>query len=438
MKTTSHPKADIMIVDDKVDNLRVLDGMLKLNGYKVRGAASGATSIKAVKLSPPDLILLDVMMPDMNGYEVCRRLKADNDERVRNIPVIFISALGDTVDKVRAFSAGGVDYITKPFEMKEVIARIDTHLTLRRLQSKLEDLVKERTRHLREALARQEALAAGYSRFVPPEFLQFLDRDDITTVELGDHVQMEMTILFADIRSFTTLSEQMTPQDSFRFINAYLSRVGPIIRAHNGFIDKYIGDAIMALFPNSVDDALQAAIKMLETVAEYNKTRQRPGRRPIAIGIGLHKGPVTLGVVGESKRMEHTVISDSVNLAARLEGLTKLYGASIIISRETLEKSANADAYNVRCLGETGVKGKRKTIAVAEILDGSDPNTMARKLRTRADFEAGLRHFQNGNDRQAKEFFERAFANCLNDKAARHYLKRVNHRLTFGDGFEYA
>ena len=436
MNTISKPKADIMIVDDMVDNLRVLDGMLKQGGYKVRGAANGAASIKAIKLSPPDLILLDIMMPDMNGYEVCKRLKEDDDERVRNIPVIFISALGGTVDKVKAFSVGGVDYITKPFEMEDVLARVDTHLTLRRLRSELEDLVAERTRHLQEALARQEALAAGYSRFVPPEFLQFLDKDDITTVELGDHVQMEMTILFADIRSFTTLSEQMNPQDSFRFINAYLNRVGPIIRAHNGFIDKYIGDAIMALFPNSVDDALQAAIEMLETVAEYNKTRQRPGRPPIAIGIGLHKGPVTLGVVGESQRMEHTVVSDAVNLASRLEGLTKLYGASIIISRETLEKTVNVDVYNVRCLGETGVKGKRKTIAVAEILDGSDPNTTARKLRTRADFEAGLRHFQNGNDQKAKDFFERAYANCLNDKAARHYLKRVKHRLAFGDLFE--
>ena len=98
METFSQPKADIMIVDDKVDNLRVLDGMLKLSGYKVRGAANGATSIKAVKLSPPDLILLDIMMPDMDGYEVCKRLKADDDERVRNIPVIFISALGEAVD----------------------------------------------------------------------------------------------------------------------------------------------------------------------------------------------------------------------------------------------------------------------------------------------------------------------------------------------------
>ena len=426
-----------MIVDDKVDNLRVLDGMLKQNGYKVRGAVNGTASLKAIKLSPPDLILLDIMMPDMDGYEVCKRLKADDDERVRNIPVIFISALGETVDKVKAFSVGGVDYITKPFQMEELAARIETHLTLRRLQSNLENLVEDRTRHLQEALARQEALATGYSRFVPPEFLQFLDRDDITTVDLGDHVQMEMTILFTDIRSFTSLSEQMSPQDNFRFINAYLGRMGPVIRAHNGFIDKYIGDAIMALFPNSVDDALQAAIEMLETVAAYNKTRQRPGRQPIAIGIGLHKGPVTLGVVGEAQRMEHTVISDAVNLASRLEGLTKLYGASIIISRETLEQASNAGAYKVRCLGETDVKGKRTTIAVAEILDGSDPKIVDRKMRTRSDFEAGLRHFQNGRDEEAKDLFERAYANCLNDKAARHYLKRVKHRLAFGDLFEY-
>ncbi|HEY84550.1 MAG TPA: adenylate/guanylate cyclase domain-containing response regulator [Chloroflexi bacterium] len=430
-------KADIMVIDDTLDNLRVLNGILNLNGYKVRGAPNGTMGIKAVKLSPPDLILLDIMMPDMDGYEVCRRLKSDDDERIRNIPVIFISALDQAVDKVKAFSVGAVDYVTKPFQMEDVVARIETHLTLRRLQSQLELLVKERTSHLEEALARQEALAAGYSRFVPPEFLQFLNRDDITTVELGDQIQMEMTILFADIRSFTTLSEQMSPQDNFNFINAYLSRVGPVIRAHNGFIDKYIGDEIMALFPTSVDDALQAAIAILETVAEYNKTRQRPGRQAIAIGIGLHKGPVTLGVVGEAQRLEHTVISDAVNLAARLEGLSKLYGASIIVSRETLESAANPAAYRVRCLGETDVKGKQKAIAVAEILDGSVPDAIARKLQTKADFEAGLQYFQNSNYRMAKEAFERASANNLNDKAVRHYLKRVNYRLAFDDALEW-
>ena len=182
----------------------------------------------------------------------------------------------------------------------------------------------------------ESELTDAAKRFVPHEFLNFLGHKSIVDVQLGDQVQQEMSIMFADIRNFATFSERMSPKENFDFINDYLNRVGPVIRAHQGFIDKYIGDAVMALFPNTADDALQAAIAMQKQVSLYNWERQQQGDGAIAIGIGLHTGSLMLGTIGESERMESTVIADAVNLASRLESLTKTYGASILISGDTL------------------------------------------------------------------------------------------------------
>lgn len=141
-----------------------------------------------------------------------------------------------------------------------------------------------------------------------------------------------MSVLFANIRSFTSLSEKMTPADNFKFINAYLSRMQPVINQHHGFIDKYIGDAIMALFSGDADNAVQAGIAMLQKLAEYNQSRQRSGYVPIQIGIGINTGLLMLGTVGGEERMDGTVISDAVNRASRIEGMTKMYGATLLIT----------------------------------------------------------------------------------------------------------
>ena len=291
----------ILIVDDTRANLRLLAGMLAKQGYKVRPVPNGPLALSAAKLDPPDLILLDINMPGMNGYEVCRRLKAD--EETSDIPIIFISALDDTTDKVKAFMMGGVDYITKPFKIEEVIARVETHLTLRNLQKQLEQMNEQLEQRVKERTAELAQLNTYYEYFVPREFLAFLQKNSILEVRLGDQVQQELSVMFADIRGFTTLSEQLTPQATFHFINEYLSWVSPVIRQHKGFIDKYIGDAIMALFPYQAENALQAAIAMLKQVAKYNVYRQKRNASAIHIGIGLHTGHLMLGIIGEQERM---------------------------------------------------------------------------------------------------------------------------------------
>jgi len=291
---------------------------------------------------------------------------------------------------------------------------------------------------LENALIHQYDITLSYSRFVPREFLHFLGKRDITEVRLGDQIQQMMAVLFCDIRSFTTLSEQMTPQENFNFINAYLNRVSPIIRTENGFIDKYIGDAVMALFPKSAEDAVRAAIAIQKEVADYNKTRIATGKQPIKIGIGLHTGKVMLGTVGEEQRMEGTVISDAVNLASRMEGLTKTYNASIVMSEYILYaldqniKNQRSSQFTIRFLDRVTVKGKKEPVSVFEILDGEKEERIAMKLKTRPEFEMGLFHYQYKEFTDAKQYFEEVLELDPADDAARLYLHRINSFIEYG------
>ncbi|MBW6460365.1 MAG: adenylate/guanylate cyclase domain-containing protein, partial [Bacteroidales bacterium] len=201
-----------------------------------------------------------------------------------------------------------------------------------------------------------ENINRANSRFVPKQFLDFLGKENITEIQLGDQVQKEMTILFSDIRDFTALSETMSPKENFNFINNYLGYMEPVIRNNNGFIDKFMGDSIMALFPDKSEDAINAAIEMKIKLMEYNEIMSQFGKPSIDAGIGIHTGLLMLGIIGGEGRMDGTVISDAVNLAARLEGLTKIYGSSIIITEDTLIKLSDPSQYHFRFLDIVKVK----------------------------------------------------------------------------------
>ena len=267
-------------------------------------------------------------------------------------------------------------------------------------------------------------LNQAFSRFVPRQFLQLLDKKSLIDVQLGDQVQQEMSVLFSDIRDFTTLSESMTPQENFNFINAYLSRMEPAIIENQGFIDKYIGDAIMALFGGSADDAVKAAITMLQCLTEYNQQLIQSGNVPISIGIGINTGSLMLGTVGGQQRMDGTVISDDVNLASRLEGLTKFYRVSLLISQQTLGRLGNPMEYCIRFIEKTTVKGKSKAVAVFEVFDGDEPELKQRKLTTKAVFEEGLFFYYKQAFREAIKHFEMVLSINPRDTVAQIYLER--------------
>lgn len=207
-------------------------------------------------------------------------------------------------------------------------------------------------------------LNLSYERFVPKDFLSLLGKKQITEVALGDHKQQNMSVLFMDIRGFTNLSEKMTPTENFAFINEFLGIMEPIIRLHNGFIDKYIGDAIMALFPEMADDALTCAVEMIKVLDQYNKLRKERQEPQIRIGIGINSGQLILGTVGNDKRMDGTVISDAVNVASRVEHLTKEYGQSILITENTLRQLKNSKRYPLQKLAETEIRGKKEKMTI--------------------------------------------------------------------------
>ncbi|MCR9144856.1 MAG: adenylate/guanylate cyclase domain-containing protein [bacterium] len=286
---------------------------------------------------------------------------------------------------------------------------------------------------------RLEEFNAASRKFVPFELLDMLDRGSIVDVALGDQVQKEMTVLFSDIRSFTELSEQMTPKENFAFINSYLRRMGPVIREHNGFIDKYIGDAIMALFAESTADAFQAALQMQSSLNDWNERRAKHDMQAIEIGVGINHGRLMLGTIGENQRMEGTVISDAVNLAARIEGLTRIYGAAVLTGDATVDALNTAGTnkysadYHFRHLDRVRVKGKREVIDLFEMVDALPKERQELRHKTADRFAAGLALYLEGRFAEARPIFREIFRLDPTDRAARLYVQRCRKLELAGD-----
>lgn len=267
-------------------------------------------------------------------------------------------------------------------------------------------------------------LTLACERFVPREFLQFLEKTSIADVELGNHVQKNMSVLFADIRNFTAFSEQMTPEENFQFINAYLSHMEPCITSNHGFIDKYIGDGIMALFSGSADDAVKAGITMLRRLSDYNEQGQQCIIPHVRIGIGINTGSLMLGTVGGISRMDTTVISDAVNLASRLEKLTGDYGVTLLISHQTFSQLQQPDQYAIRKIDQVNVKGKSELVTVYEVFDADDPDLKDGKLKTADIFAAALSAYMSRSFKQATQLFSKCLSQSPNDSVAKIYLER--------------
>lgn len=259
-------------------------------------------------------------------------------------------------------------------------------------------------------------------RFVPKAFLAIMGKPSIVDVRLGDNKRRDMTVLFSDIRDFTTLSEKMTPDANFAFINAYLERMGPVIRTHGGFIDKYIGDAIMALF-ETADDALRASLDMLETLDRFNADRGTSGQAPIAIGIGLNSGSLMMGTIGEQHRMDGTVISDAVNLASRIESLTKVYRMRLLISQYTYEQLSDPAARDIRPIDVVIVKGKTRPITIYEVYERDASADRATKGLTRDLLLRGVEALSRHDTTAARQSFLQCLALVPGDPAATNLMK---------------
>ena len=326
---------------------------------------------------------------------------------------------GDQLTRgIRALNNVVIEFAGKKFDIRAPVTSRDEIGSLSASFNAMAKTIDDDTKH-------RQALLAAYGKFVPHSFLSFLRKESIIDLTLGDHVQQEMTVLFSDIRSFTTLSEAMTPKENFDFINAFLRRVGPVIRERGGVIDKYIGDAVMALFPGSPEHAIQAGIDMQKRVAEYNEERLLAGRQPIAIGVGLHTGLLILGTVGEAERMNSTVISDAVNLASRLEGVTKNYGASIVVSAAMLEQLPRESGFHIRFLDKIQVKGKRDAVTIFEVFDADPAPAFRFKQQTADAWNHAIALYFERHFEAAAQAFAELLAIAPDDKPAMLYAERA-------------
>ncbi|MEG4322289.1 MULTISPECIES: adenylate/guanylate cyclase domain-containing protein [unclassified Microcoleus] len=360
--------AIILIVDDTPDNVRLLSTILTEQGYQVRKALNGQRALATVQELPPNLILLDVMMPEMNGYQVCAQLKAS--PKTSSIPVIFLSALDDVVDKVKAFDVGAVDYITKPFQGKEVLARVANQLTIQSQQKllqeqtkQLEELVERLQNEIKERQAVELALRLAQKKsddlllnILPAAIVENLKKGDGSPAERFESA----TVLFADLVDFTSLAARISPLELVDFLNKIFSKFDELTEKHCLEKIKTIGDAYMVAggLPVARADHAEAianmALDMQEAIADF----QTDTGEPFQIRIGINTGPVVAGVLG-TKKFTYDLWGDTVNVASRME----LQGLPGYIQVTAAVYEQLKDGYVFEERGAIPVKGKGDMIA---------------------------------------------------------------------------
>lgn len=348
-------KRTVLVVDDTPDNLSLLSGILK-DEYKVRVATSGALALNIMQSGPlPDIVLLDVMMPEMDGHEVKRRMR--DDERTREIPVIFVTAMSEPKDEERGFELGAVDYIVKPISPPTVLARVRTHIAL-----------SERTAQLR-------SLSEKLSHYLAPQVYKsiFEGKHDASIKA----ERKKLTIFFSDIKDFTQTTEDMEPEDLTSLLNRYFSEMSRIALDFGATIDKFVGDAMLMFFgdpqSNGVrEDALQCvrmAVAMQRRMMELQAMWRDEGfDKPFRMRIGINTGFCNVGNFGSEQRADYTIIGAEVNLAARLEQVGDPDG--VMLSYETyalIREEFDADervpikvkgvSREIRCFALKGIFG---------------------------------------------------------------------------------
>ncbi|HHT0608096.1 TPA: response regulator [Legionella anisa] len=419
----------ILIVDDSATmRLITCDALTKV-GFNVIQAENGEAALTLLKTTKPDAILLDVEMPGLNGFEVCAKIRKLPD--LLYLPIMMVTGLEDYESVNKAFQVGATDFTTKPINPTLLGYRVRYMV---RTNSYFHDLqiAEQKVRALNEELINKlveiQQNAIAVARFVPQDFLKVLNRKNITDIKLGDCVEKVMTVLFLDIKSFTTMAERLSPVEIFNLVNTLMSFLDPAIIKNSGLIDKYIGDAIMALF-NDPDDAVVAALDMLEALKGFNATRVHDNLPPISVGIGINTGNLIVGTVGFEKRMDCSVISDAVNIASRLETLTRSFNIEVIIGEETYEQLKQKDAYDLRFLGLTTVKGKSLPIKIYEVFNHNLPVEVQFKKDSASIFASALDHYEAKQFDEAASLFEQIIISNPNDLPAKYLLQQCKEKI---------
>ena len=372
------PDKTILIVDDTPANITAALSILK-DKYRTRVATGGARALEQASASEkPDLILLDVTMPEMDGYEVCTRLKANPD--TAEIPVVFLTARTDAEDEAKGFELGAVDYIHKPFNPTVVRARVHTHLLLRDTLKQIE----ERNAALDEKTRTLEGLAGKLAKYLSPQVYAsiFAGTHDVRLAT----ERKRLTVFFSDIKDFTSTTANMQPEDLTAMLNQYFTAMSSIAHAHRAHVDKFIGDAMLMFFGDpetrgAEEDAracVRMAIAMQRRMVELRRDWRMKGlEQHFEMRIGINTGYCNVGNFGSNDRMDYTIIGAEVNLAARLEEAADPGG--ILLSYPTY--ALVRDIVNADERGSITAKGIHREVnvfAVTGILDTPDPEPVDR------------------------------------------------------------
>jgi adenylate cyclase len=334
----------LLVVDDNKVNRLLMTRSLEQHGHKVSSAENGRVALDMLRREKYDILLLDMEMPEMDGFQVLEELTTD--VHLRDIPVIVTSSLEGIESIVRCIQMGAEDYLTKPVNPVLLKARINASLEKKRLRDQQKDLMR---------------------RFATSEVAEDLE---ISGFSLGGKYVIA-SAMFSDIRSFTTLAESQTPEETIDLLNTYYTLMFEAISSNGGVVNQMIGDGLMAIFgaPLPQEDhcerAVLAALEMIDMIEMFNVDRAAQGKPQIRIGIGIASGQMVAGYTGTTHRATYTCVGDTVNLAARLEAQTKVIGAPILIEAET--RAALSDAFRVESHGQVQLKGKTLEVEVFSV-----------------------------------------------------------------------
>jgi class 3 adenylate cyclase/CheY-like chemotaxis protein len=431
---------------------QAFESIVKDDGTTVVRFLLPAEAIATLIARTTDLLMIDVMQHSHDVLALLKTAKTEHGPTGR-IPVIVVAGI-DATSRVQAcLHRGADDYVILPHD------RSNPLLIHKRISSALRVYAANHTTAkapppdtavmpIRAAGKAPMIIDAAWEnaqtvhRFIPREFLDMLERKSLADVKLGDHMQREMTVFFSDIRDFTQLSERLTPQENFSFLTSYLRNVTPIIRARGGFVDKYLGDGVMALFPGAAIDAVQAAVDLGQQIGRYNHGRRLAGYAPIKIGTGLHRGSLMLGTIGAEDQMQTTVIADAVNLASRIEGMTKTFGVNLLLSGSVIENLPKDHKFRLRALGAVRAKGKSEAVEIYECYDNDAHELAEHKDKTQPQFAAGMAEYRKGMLLTAGRIFSRIAEICPEDTVAAYFRDRctlsvVRERAGPWDGAEH-
>ncbi len=361
-------RATILIVDDTPANVHLL-GEILAGRYRTKAATSGERALRiALSDPPPDLILLDVMMPDMNGHEVCERLKSD--PRTRSIPIIFVTAMNEVDDETRGLEMGAIDYITKPISAPIVLARVHTHLTLARQTRELERWNRSLETRVADGVAELERMGR-LRRFFSPAVADLIlsgsTEDPLKTR------RREIVVVFLDLRGFTAFAEVSDPEDVMRVLGDYHSAMGALVMTHGGTLERFAGDGMMIFFndPVQIPDPAHRAVKMAVEMQQHFIDVARGWRRigvDLLMGIGIAQGHATIGAIGYEGRRDYGAIGVVTNLAARLCG--EAQGGQILVSQRvlgSLEDTAQEAGITAEPAGSLSLKGFHAPVSAHSI-----------------------------------------------------------------------